>query len=154
MCGFSPDFFKRKTLIHHYPLCVVGLFYHRPSPRGVPLFASMETWFTSFGEGGECSVLRHSAPVPSGCRRRAGPEPDAQVRTDVLGGRRKRATLPAWWSLGFFSFTLGFCFFFFSISPSSPGIMRHVLVNVMQWTFTKTHSVSATQFFLMQYIHL
>lgn len=85
MCGFSPDFFKRKTLIHHYPLCVVGLFYHCPSPRGVPLFASMETRFTSFGEGGECSVLRRSAPVPSGCRRRAGPEPDTQVGTDVLG---------------------------------------------------------------------
>lgn len=112
ICGFSPDFFKRKTLTHHYPLCVVCLFYHCPGPGGVPLFANVETRFTGFGGSGEGSVLRHHTCSLLG----AEPEPGARSERMFWGGERKRATLPAWWSLGFFSFVLGFCFIFFSIS--------------------------------------
>lgn len=150
ICGFSPDFFKRKTLTHHYPLCVVCLFYHCPSPGGVPLFANVETRFTGLGGSGEGSVLRHSTPVPFWVQILS----QAPGQTDVLGGRTEVGNPPCLVVFRVFQFCFGFLFHFFFPFPSSPGIMRHVLVNVMQWTSTKTHLVSATQFFLMQYIHL
>lgn len=113
ICGFSPDFFKRKTLTHHYPLCVVCLFYHCPSPGGVPLFANVETRFTGLGGSGEGSVLRHSTPVPFWVQILS----QAPGQTDVLGGRTEVGNPPCLVVFRVFQFCFGFLFhFFFSIS--------------------------------------
>lgn len=65
ICGFSPDFFKRKTLTHHYPLRVVCLFYHCPSPRGVPLFAKWRHGSLASGKvASALCFITPSIPVP------------------------------------------------------------------------------------------
>lgn len=40
----------------------------------------------------------------------------------------------------------GFCFVFLFLHIP-PSILKHVLLNIMQWTYTKIHLVSATRFF-------
>lgn len=152
ICGFSPDFFKRKTWTHHYLLCVVCLSDHCPSPRGVPLFANVEARLTGFGESGECSALVTLRLVPPGAR--AGPEL-APVTADVLGGRTEAGSPPC--SVGFrvFQFCFGFLFllFFFFHFSFTPWHNEACLSQCYAMDFYE-NSVSATQFFLMQYIHL
>lgn len=70
-------------------------------------------------------------------------------RTDVLGVDRTEAgNPPRLVAFRVFQFCFGFLFVFwfcFYVPLSSlPSIIRHVLFNVMQWTYTKIHLVSAT----------
>lgn len=107
-------------------------------------------------------VLQSLAPVLPG----AGKPPWTVGLDDCPGGRDRvcAGNASGLCVLGVFSFLWGFCFCFFnflfcflvflSTFTPTPGIMRHVLFNIMQWTYTKIHLVSATPFFLMQYIHL
>lgn len=151
---FSPDFFKRKTWTHHYLLCVVCLLDRCPSPRGVPLFANTETGSLASGKAASALSLSLRAWSLLGAACRPWTQCPGQNRCSGAA-ERKRATLPARWALGFFSFILGFCFFFFFF-PHFPFIPWHneaCLSQCYAMDFYE-NSVSATQFFLMQYIHL
>lgn len=125
ICGFSPDFFKRKAWTRHL-LCVVCQPDCCPSPRAVPLFANMETRLPGLGESGECSELVPPPLAPPGCGHR--PRARRPGQNGCLGGGRTEAGTPPC-SVGFrvFQFYFRFLFlffflffFFFSHFPFNP----------------------------------
>lgn len=138
ICGFPLTFSRGKhEVITTYCAQSAGLTPARPQGRAlVCQHGDTAHWLRGKGRS---SVLVPPHPVPPGG---AGSEPV------FWGSRTQAGTPPCSGGFRVFQFCVRFLFFFSPpISPSSPGIMRHVLVNVMQWTFTKTHLVSATQFF-------
>lgn len=146
--------------------------YQCSCPRIVPLFANTERPFTSFAGGrawhGKCSMLHplnqglFASLLPNVGSK--GPEPgtgDTTAASTPVSGcagavEYKPATFPVSWVLGFFNFVLTFFLFVStSLSHTPPPNNEACLIQCYAMDLYKDSLlVSATQFFLMQYIHL
>lgn len=132
---------------------MISCFITPPVP-GVPSLPAFETWFSRFGDMASmlsCSLstCRYWGPAHAGPRPGPGDAGENGQRMLSWGDGMSRNP-PCWVGFRFSVFALAFLFVFGFVFTSYPnsGIMRHVLFNVMQWTYTKIHSsVKCTVFF-------